>query len=90
MAYKPADPFPKTRGHTIRAADFNEMAIELQRLDTAKVNKAGDNTITGSLTINGNVGIGTSSSEIGRLTIEDDAVPLSLHESGQSPTAGGF
>jgi hypothetical protein len=90
MTYKPADPFPKSRGDAIRSTDFNEAVIELQRLDTAKVNKAGDNTITGSLTINGNVGIGTSSSEIGRLTIEDDAVPLSLRESGQSPTAGGL
>src|SRR5215208_8131442 len=37
----------------------------------------------------GNVGIGTSDLRYGRLTIEHDSVPLSLRETGQSPTEGG-
>jgi hypothetical protein len=38
----------------------------------------------------GNVGIGTTSPQFGRVMIEHDSVPLSLREAGQSPTAGGL
>ena len=57
MAFTPDTPFPKSRGHVIKSKDWNDAVTELQRLDTAKVNKSGDN-ITGPLTISGNVGIG--------------------------------
>lgn len=89
MALIPDQPFPKTRGNVIRSKDWNDAITEVQRLDTAKVNKAGD-AVTGSLTVSGNAGVGTTNPQFGRLTIEDAAVPLSLRETGQSPTAGGL
>jgi hypothetical protein len=60
MAFTPDSPFPKSRGHVIKSKDWNDAITEVQRLDTAKVNKSGDG-ITGSLTIGGNAGIGTTS-----------------------------
>jgi hypothetical protein len=39
---------------------------------------------------NGNVGIGTTNPQYGRLMIEDSAVPLSVRETGQPVTAGGL
>ena len=59
MAFTPDTPFPKTRGHVIKSKDWNDAITEVQRLDTAKVNKTGD-SITGSLTIAGNLGVGTT------------------------------
>src|SRR5829696_1358462 len=61
MVLTPDQPFPKTRGHVIRSKDWNDAIVEVQRLDTAKVNKAGD-TITGSLTIGGSLSVGTTTS----------------------------
>jgi hypothetical protein len=60
MAFTPDSPFPKSRGHVIKSKDWNDAITEVQRLDNAKVNKAGDN-ITGSLTIDGNAGVGITS-----------------------------
>src|SRR5215203_3171098 len=60
MAFTPDSPFPKSRGHVIKSKDWNDAITEVQRLDTAKVNKSGDG-ITGSLTIEGNAGVGTTS-----------------------------
>jgi hypothetical protein len=57
MAFTPDTPFPKTRGHVIKSKDWNDAITEVQRLDTAKVNRSGD-SITGQLTVSGNVGIG--------------------------------
>jgi hypothetical protein len=57
MAFTPDSPFPKTRGHVIKSKDWNDAITEVQRLDTSKVNKTGD-SISGPLTISGNVGIG--------------------------------
>lgn len=59
MVLTPDQPFPKTRGHVIRSKDWNDAIVEVQRLDTAKVNKAGD-TVTGSLTIGGSLNVGTT------------------------------
>lgn len=59
MAFTPDTPFPKSRGHVIKSKDWNDAITEVQRLDTAKINKSGDN-ITGSLTISGNLGVGTA------------------------------
>jgi hypothetical protein len=64
MAFTPDSPFPKTRGHVIKSKDWNDAITEVQRLDTAKANKAGD-SITGSLTIAGNLGVGTTSPTTG-------------------------
>ena len=61
MVLTPDQPFPKTRGHVIRSKDWNDAIVEVQRLDTAKVNKAGD-TITGSLTVGANLSVGTTTS----------------------------
>jgi Chaperone of endosialidase/e3 binding domain len=59
MVLTPDQPFPKTRGHVIRSKDWNDAIVEVQRLDNAKVNKAGD-TISGSLTIGGSLNVGTT------------------------------
>jgi hypothetical protein len=59
MVLTPDQPFPKTRGHVIRSKDWNDAIVEVQRLDTAKVNKAGD-TITGSLTVGATLSVGTT------------------------------
>lgn len=64
MAFTPDTPFPKSRGHVIKSKDWNDAITEIQRLDPAKVNKSGD-SITGSLTIAGNVGVGTTSPTTG-------------------------
>ena len=60
MAYAPEQPFPKTKGHVIKSKDWNDAVLEIQRLDDAKVNRAGDN-VTGSLNVAGSLGIGTTS-----------------------------
>ena len=62
MPLTPDPPFPKARGDTIRSKDGNDAITEVQRLDTAKVNKTGD-AITGSLTIAGHAGVGTATPE---------------------------
>jgi|SRR5215216_1219700 hypothetical protein len=59
MVLTPDQPFPKTRGHVIRSKDWNDAIVEVQRLDTAKVNKSGD-TITGSLTVGSSLTVGTT------------------------------
>ena len=64
MAFTPDSPFPKSRGHVIKSKDWNDAITEVQRLDTAKANKSGD-SITGSLTIAGNLGVGTTSPTTG-------------------------
>ncbi|HEX2171131.1 MAG TPA: tail fiber domain-containing protein, partial [Dehalococcoidia bacterium] len=62
MPITPDPPFPKGRGDVIRSKDWNDAITEVQRLDTAKVNKVGD-AIGGTLTIAGHVGIGTTTPE---------------------------
>jgi len=57
MAFTPDSPFPKSRGHVIKSKDWNDAITEVRRLDTAKVNRSGG-SITGPLTVSGNVGIG--------------------------------
>lgn len=86
MVFAPDQPFPKTRGHVIRSKDWNDAVTELQRLDSAKINKAGDN-VTGPLTIAGNVGIGTTSPQR-PLQIGTDTSGVGLQASDASPNAG--
>lgn len=59
MPITPAPPYPKATGQTIRAADWNQTVDEVIRLDNSKVNRAGDR-ITGSLTVDVALGIGTA------------------------------
>jgi len=59
MPITPDLPFPKSAGDTIRSKDWNDLVTETQRLDTAKVNRAGD-AITGPLTIAGALAVGTT------------------------------
>jgi hypothetical protein len=89
MVYTPADPFPKARGDAILSQDWNDAVNEIVRLDSDKVNRAGDN-VAGSLTVTGNVGIGTTNPQHGRLMIEHASVPLALRETGQAANAGGL
>lgn len=57
MAFPPTT---KNPGDLIKSQDWNETIGEIKRLEQDKVNKSGDK-MAGSLTIDGNVGIGTSS-----------------------------
>jgi hypothetical protein len=59
MPFTPDPPFPKTQGDNVRSKDWNDALAEVIRLDSAKTNRAGDR-FTGPLTIDGNVGIGTT------------------------------
>ncbi|HEY6890965.1 MAG TPA: hypothetical protein VI300_24395 [Solirubrobacter sp.] len=52
MPFTPQSPFPKSRADTVRSGDWNDAITELQRLDTAKVNRTGD-VITGGLAVDG-------------------------------------
>lgn len=59
MPLAPDSPFPKTQGDNIRSKDWNDIVMEVMRLDNDKTNRSGDH-FTGPLTIDGSVGIGTS------------------------------
>src|SRR5262249_28995448 len=60
MPLAPDPPFPKSQGSSIRSKDWNDAVNEVIRLDNAKVNRSGD-AITGTLTVSGNLGVGTVS-----------------------------
>ncbi|ASC72321.1 uncharacterized protein XM38_032780 [Halomicronema hongdechloris C2206] len=60
MPFTPNPPFPKSKGDALRSDDWNQLTQEVQRLDTDKLNKAGD-LIDGSLTISGSLAIGRKS-----------------------------
>lgn len=57
MAFTPDLPFPKSAGDPLRSKDWNDLVTETQRLDTAKLERAGD-AITGSLSIAGALAVG--------------------------------
>ena len=63
MPLTPDLPFPKSPADAIRSKDWNDHVKETQRLDVAKVNKAGD-AMTGPLTIAGALGIGTTGPKV--------------------------
>src|SRR5687767_12456123 len=50
MPIAPDRPFPKMAGNVVRSKDWNDLVVEVQRLDAAKVNRVGD-TVTGPLTV---------------------------------------
>lgn len=60
MAFTPDLPFPKSAGDPLRSKDWNDLVNETKRLDTAKVERAGD-AITGALSVAGALAIGKSS-----------------------------
>src|SRR3954468_10965116 len=61
MAFTPDLPFPKTPGNPIMSKDWNDAIGEVQRLDTAKVGRAGADAMAGPLTINNALAVGTTS-----------------------------
>ena len=79
MAYKHDE---KSSGQLIRSADWNTMGHEIERLETDKVNRAGD-TIKGDLTVTGKAQLGslavtgdastTGKVQFGPLTVSGDA-----------------
>ncbi|HKQ72638.1 MAG TPA: hypothetical protein VJ810_02845 [Blastocatellia bacterium] len=70
MPFIPDPPFPKSSGDNIRSKDWNDVVKELQRLDTAKLDKTGG-PITGPLSVSGALTVGTQTPEANRsLTIE--------------------
>src|SRR5215207_1895686 len=89
MVFTPDPPFPKSQGDPILSKDWNATINEVVRLEDHKVNRTGD-AITGSVTVAGNVGIGTLTPELARPVIEAASVPLALRETGQLPEAGGL
>ncbi len=60
MAFTPDQPFPKSAGEPIRSKDWNDHVGETRRLDSAKVERAGD-AITGPLSVAGALAVGKSS-----------------------------
>ncbi|HKJ68593.1 MAG TPA: hypothetical protein VKA68_11600, partial [bacterium] len=56
----PPEPHPKNPGDLIKSADWNTTIEEIQRIADEKLDRAGD-TVTGSLTIDGSLGVGTTS-----------------------------
>lgn len=59
MPFTPDPPFEKSSGNLIRSKDWNDAIHEIQRLDTAKVSKAGD-AMTGPLSVGGAIRAGNS------------------------------
>lgn len=66
MPITPDAPFPKSAGDAIKSKDWNDLVTETQRLDTAKVNRAGD-AITGPLTIAGALAVGKPAPSAGSM-----------------------
>jgi len=57
MAFTHTD---KNPGDLIRSADWNDMGREVTRLNTDKVDLAGNQTVTGPLTVRADLGVGTA------------------------------
>lgn len=77
MAFTPDQPFPKSPGNPIMAKDWNDAIGEVQRLDTAKVNRAGADSLAGPLTIANALAVGTTTAAAAgaRLHVVDTANP---------------
>lgn len=79
MPLTPDLPFPKAAGHAIRSKDWNDAVTEVQRLDNAKVNRAGADAMAGPLTIAAALAVGTTNPAAGaRLHVVDSATPAIL------------
>src|SRR5262249_23944916 len=91
MPITPASPYPKAPGQTIRSTDWNQTVDEVVRLDNAKVNRAGD-TITGSLTINGALGVGMATTGAGNVRMSSSLAVGPINSSaavGRLEVSGG-
>jgi hypothetical protein len=82
MAFTPDLPFPKSAGDAIKSKDWNDLVNETKRLDTAKVERAGD-AITGGLSVAGALAVGkalaaaTAKLDVaGSLSINDNTLYL--------------
>ena len=75
MPLVPDAPFPKTPGNPIMAKDWNDAIAEVQRLDTAKVGRTGTETMSGPLTINNALTVGTTAAGAARLHVLDSVTP---------------
>lgn len=72
MAFAPDLPFPKSAGDQIRSKDWNDVVNESKRLDTAKVERAGD-AIAGPLSVAGALAVGkTSAAATAKLDVAGD------------------
>jgi len=92
MPLIPDPPFPKTQGDNIRSKDWNDVVNELIRLDNAKANRSGAEAFTGPLTIDGAVGIGTTT-PARLLHVQDSEMHSGGSKAGLSfgnRTAAGF
>lgn len=81
MPLAPDAPFPKQAGNPIRSKDWNDLVTEVQRLDNAKLNRAGG-AMTGALTIAAALntpalGVGTAA-PAARLHVVDSVSPTAL------------
>ena len=88
MPITPDSPFPKSRNDTVRSKDWNDVVNEVIRLDTAKVDRAGD-TVTGPLTIDGALTAATTL-KVGGLVIADTGLQVgSLTKLDEGVTGAG-
>lgn len=79
MPITPDLPFPKSAGDAIRSKDWNDLVVESQRLDNAKVNRSGD-TISGNLSVGGSLAVKTNTPK----------APLHVEGAALISDGGGF
>lgn len=85
MPIAPDPPFPKRAGHVVRSKDWNDLVVEVRRLDSAKVTRAGAATITGPLTVQDSQ-MRTSPVVGTRLHVMDSAAPAVVRIQSELPS----
>jgi hypothetical protein len=75
MSFVPDLPFEKSQGDIIRSKDWNDAVHEIQRLDTAKVNRTND-SIPGPLTITGALNFGAQTRQMINLWSTEYAIGI--------------
>lgn len=92
MPFTPDPPFPKVQGSTVRSKDWNDVVTEVQRLDTAKVNRAGADSLAGPLSVTGSLTLGGGASDLtnteGDFKIGSAAARLKIGVALSGTTAG--